>query len=133
MKVIPMRSLSVAVLGLVGLVAGTAVHAQNARATVDTTAEARANVEASMKAASRGQKVGMLTGKLNPQPVVLADGTVSQELDAGTMSYTVARRNADGSIEMVCVNGAEAAQKAVKAPTFAKRGSQLAKEQSHVK
>ena len=86
-----------------------------------------------MKAAARGQKVGMLTGKLNPQPVVHADGTVSQELDAGSMMYTVARRNADGSIEMVCVNGSEAAQKALKAPTFAKRSSAAAKEHFHVK
>ena len=139
MKITPMRSITIAALGLAGLVAGTAAHAQSAKGSVDKSAQLRANLDASMKAAAQGQRVGMLSGKADPQPVVQADGTVSQELDAGSMSYTVARRNADGSIEMVCVNGAEAAQKALKAPpsatsaTSAKRSSQVAKEQTHVK
>lgn len=85
-----------------------------------------------MKAAARGQKVGMLTGKLNPQPMKLAGGGVAQELDASTMMYSVARVNADGTVEMVCVNGSDAAAKAMKAPAFAKRVSQLSKEQTHV-
>ncbi len=127
-----MRTLPIAVLGLVGLAVGAA-QAQNVVVSSDNAATARAHVNASMKAAAAGQKVGMLTGTRNPKAVVQADGTVSQELDAGSMSYTVARRRADGSIEMVCVNGAEAAQKALKATPFAKRGSQSAKEHSDVK
>ena len=120
--------------GLASLVLAASAHAQHARVTSIDAEQARANLEASMKAAAKGQKVGMLTGQRNPQPVTHADGTVSQELDAGTMSYTIARRNADGTIDMVCVEGADAAQKALKAPTFAKRmGSSTAKEQRDVK
>ena len=133
MKDTTMRSVSTALLGLAGLACGATAFAQNVQITETNAAEARGHVAASMKAAAQGQKVGMLTGKLNPQPVVHADGTVSQELDAGSMMYTVARRNADGSIELVCVNGSEAAQKALKAPTFAKRSSAAAKEHFHVK
>ena len=48
------------------------------------------------------------------------------------MMYSVARVNADGTVEMVCVNGSDAAAKAMKAPVFAKRVSQLSKEQTHV-
>ena len=85
-----------------------------------------------MKAAARGQSVGMLTGTLNPQPVSLPGGGVAQELDASTMVYSVARIHADGTIEKVCVNGAEAADKAMKAPAFAKRMSPQSKVHSHV-
>ncbi|RVU44294.1 post-PEP-CTERM-1 domain-containing protein [Rubrivivax rivuli] len=114
------------------LAMGTAAQAQQAEVRSDGAAQARAAMAASMKAAARGQKVGMITGKLNPQPQKLAGGGVAQELDATTMVYSVARINADGVLEMVCVNGAEAADKALKAPAFAKRVSQLSREQSHV-
>lgn len=127
------RKTSFATLMGVGLMLAATSHAQNVQVRSDNAAKARASMEASMKAAARGQKVGMLTGRANPAAVVSANGMVSQELDAGTMSYSVARVRADGSIEMVCVNGAEAAQQAMKAPAFAKRISQVAKEQSHVR
>jgi hypothetical protein len=116
------------------LVLGGSAQAQHARVVSQDAEQARATMEASMKAAARGQKVGMITGKLNPQPVKLAGGGVAQELDASTMVYTVARVNADGSTEMVCVTGTEAANKAMKAPAFAKRVSQVSsKEQTHVR
>ncbi|MDP2005149.1 MAG: hypothetical protein Q8K45_05705 [Rubrivivax sp.] len=127
------RKISVATILGAGLLLASASQAQDVQVRSDNAAKARATMAASMKAAARGQKVGMLSGRANPAAVVAADGTISQELDAGTMSYSVARRNADGSIEMVCVNGAEAAQKALKAPAFAKRVSQVAQEQSHVR
>ncbi len=111
---------------------GGSAQAQHAQVQSVDAAQARATMAASMKAAARGQKVGMLTGKLNPQPEALANGGVAQELDASTMVYSVARVNADGTVEMVCVNGAEAAAKAMKAPAFAKRVSQQSKEQIHV-
>jgi hypothetical protein len=114
------------------LVLGGSAQAQHVQVQSNDAAQARATMEASMKAAARGQKVGMLTGKLNPQPVKLAGGGVAQELDASTMMYSVARVNADGTVEMVCVNGSDAAAKALKAPAFAKRVSQLSKEQTHV-
>jgi len=128
-----MRKTSLATLLGVGLMLAAASHAQNVQVRSDNATQARANMAASMKAAARGQKVGMLSGRANPQPEKLADGSIAQELDASTMVYTVARRNADGSIEMVCVNGTEAAQQALKAPAFAKRVSQVSKEQSHVR
>lgn len=128
-----MRKTSLATLLGAGLMLTAAAHAQNVQVRSDNAAQARATLEASMKAAARGQKVGMLSGRANPQPEKLAGGGIAQELDASTMVYTVARRNADGSIEMVCVNGADAAQQAMKAPAFAKRVSQVSKEQSHVR
>jgi hypothetical protein len=82
---------------------GTALRAPSA-------AEAKALAPA---AASAERRVGMVTGKVNPAAIVHSDGTVEQELDASTMSYTVARANADGSISMVCVTGEHAAQKAM--------------------
>ena len=114
------------------LILGGSAQAQHVQVQSIDAAQARATMEASMKAAARGQKVGMLTGTLNPQPVKLAGGGVAQELDASTMVYSVARMNVDGTVEMMCVNGAEAATKAMKAPAFAKRVSQLSKEQTHV-
>jgi hypothetical protein len=68
------------------------------------------------------QRVGMISGRVNPQVQRAADGTLSLELDASTMVYSVARINAQGKLEYVCVYGAEAAEAAVKAPpSFAKR------------
>lgn len=116
-----------------GLALATSAQAQNAQVRSDGADKARANVEASFKAAARGQKVGLITGRANPAPVVHASGAVEQELDATTLSYSVARRRADGSIEMVCVSGSEAAEKALKAPSFAKRMNVAGKEASHVK
>jgi len=113
-------------------VLGGSAQAQHVQVQSKDAAQARATMEASMKAAARGQKVGMLTGQRNPQPVQLAGGGMSQELDASTMVYSVARTNADGTIERVCVNGADEAAKAMQAPAFAKRVSQLSKEQTHV-
>lgn len=127
-----MNIVQIAGAAAAALVLGGSAQAQQVQVQSNDAAQARATMEASMKAAARGQKVGMLTGKLNPQPVKLAGGGVAQELDASTMMYSVARVNADGTIEMVCVNGSDAAAKAMKAPAFAKRVSQLSKEQTHV-
>ena len=73
----------------------------------------------------------MASGTLNPQALTHADGTVEQELDESTLSYSVARRNADGTVEMVCVHGKDAASKAMNAPQFASRpaASKASKEQ----
>lgn len=129
MKLTFVQTLGIAVAALT---AAGAAQAQHVEVRSDSAAQARASMEASTQAAARGQKVGMLTGKLNPQPQKLPGGGVALELDATTMVYSVARINADGMVEMVCVNGADAAKKALKAPAFAKRVSQLSKEQSHV-
>jgi hypothetical protein len=73
-----------------------------------------ATTAAAAAATAPERRIGMVTGQVNPVPIVHSDGTVQQELDASTMSYTVARANADGSISMVCVTGEQAAQKALK-------------------
>jgi hypothetical protein len=95
-------------------------------------AKVRAAVEASMAAAERGQRVGMVTGTVDPQPEVLRGGGVRQELDATTLMFSVARINPEGRVEMVCINSVESARAALNAPVFAKRMSLSAKEQFNV-
>ena len=83
-----------------------------------------------MRAAKGKARVGMASGTVDPQQLSHADGSVELELDETSMVHSVARRNADGSIEMVCVHGSEAAHKAMTAPKFASRPvSKVAKEQ----
>lgn len=87
----------------------------------DNAAELRATVETSMRAAQRGERVGLITGRRNPEAMRVDRTAIQQELDATTLMYSVARVGADGKIERVCVNGSEAAQKALATPAFAKR------------
>lgn len=86
----------------------------------ENAAELRANVEASMRAAKRGESVGMNSGRQNPASRTLRGGMVEQELDASTLMHSVARIGADGKLERVCVTG-DMADKALSAPNFAKR------------
>ncbi len=95
-------------------------------------AKVRAAIEASMEAASRGERVGMITGARNPQAKVSRGGMVSQELDASTLMFSVARVNAEGGVEQVCINSLESANAALTAPTFAKRISLSSKEHMNV-
>jgi hypothetical protein len=90
-----------------------------------TAAEAQA-----LQSKAGTDRIGMLTGKINPQAIVHKDGTIEQELDASTMSFTVARRNPDGSVSMVCVTGEDQMKKALKAPN-ARSKSVAAKEHQH--
>lgn len=56
-----------------------------------------------------------------PSQRKLAHGAVSAELDESTLMYSVARRNADGSVSRACVQGEEHAQQALNKPAnFAK-------------
>jgi hypothetical protein len=72
---------------------------------------------------------GLITGRINPPEIVHADGTIEQELDDSTVMYSVARRGADGKLEMYCVPGKEAADQIVKGK---KKGVALAaKEHKH--
>ena len=108
--------------------------AQAQRAAIDPqTGQLRTPTADEMKPANtKGSRpVGMITGRVNPPPTVHADGTVEQELDTSTMVYSVARRNADGTVSQYCVTGTEAAERLVhsKAPTqFA---AKIGKEQKH--
>ncbi len=124
---------------LAALVAGFglagAVQAQNVivrSLDENESAKIRAAIDASMQAASRGQRIGMITGTVDPQPQALRGGGVGQELDASTLMFSVARINSDGKLEMVCINSVESAQAAVHAPAFAKRIGLPSKEQFNV-
>ncbi len=66
---------------------------------------------AALSAAPAGkyQPRGLITGKLNPAPIRHADGTIEQELDDSTQSFSVATRNPDGSVSLHCVTGTDAA------------------------
>jgi hypothetical protein len=94
--------------------APTAAEAKALAPAAAMTATTAAAAAAAAAATAPERRIGMVTGQVNPVPIVHSDGTVQQELDASTMSYTVARANADGSISMVCVTGEQAAQKALK-------------------
>jgi hypothetical protein len=121
-----------AALALAGLAVTASAQAQNVRVASENAEQARAAMDASVRAAARGERVGMITGRANPEAQRLPNGAIVQELDASTMSYSVARVNAQGQLEYVCVSGLEAAEKAMKSPGFAKRMSLNAKEQTHV-
>jgi len=115
------------------LFAGAAAQAQNVIVIHSPdAAAARATFQASVDAAKRGQSVGMLTGRVNPQPQRLADGVVAVELDASTLMHSVARIGADGQVERLCVSSVEAAERAVHAPEFAQRFNPRAQEKRHV-
>lgn len=76
------------------------------------------------------QPVGLLSGRVNPQPVVHADGSVEQELDESTLMYSVARRNSDGTLSLYCVPGPEAAQRVVDGKVVT-RAARSTKEHDH--
>lgn len=74
---------------------------------------------------------GLATGAINPQPVAHANGMVSLELDEDSLTYSVARRNADGSISQVCVTGAANAARAMKGGMPAVQHSHVSREVRH--
>jgi hypothetical protein len=120
-----LQSRGLAVAATLALTMATSAHAQVVVRDAETgqlRAATAAEVQAMNKTSGTGRsanavqpRIGMNTGKLNPQPIQHADGTVEQELDASTLSYTVAKRNADGSISMVCVTGKDEEAKALAA------------------
>jgi hypothetical protein len=125
-----------ALAALLALGVGASAHAQ--RVTRDSvTGELRAPTADEVKAmdgSSRAKRaVGIHSGKADPQAVRMPDGTVMQELTTDTLMYSVARKNADGSISQYCVAGDEAAQRLVKGKqartqSFAKAGKEQAYE-----
>lgn len=122
-------------IALAALALGVAASAQAQRAAKDSvTGELRAPTADEVKAGEGSAKrasrpVGMLTGTVDPQSVRQANGTVGVELTTDTVMYSVARKNADGTISQYCVSGDEAAQRLVNAKpskkqTFAKAGKE---------
>lgn len=73
---------------------------------------------------------GILSRKANPQPTTRADGSVELELTDETMSYSVARRNADGSADAYCVTGADAATDLLKGKKVS-AARKIGKEDGH--
>lgn len=69
------------------------------------------------RAASAGQ-VGIIS-RTAPSLVRRADGSRKLELTEDSMTYSVMSRNPDGSLNMNCVTGEDAAERALKARNFA--------------
>jgi hypothetical protein len=61
------------------------------------------------------------TGELAGTPVVNASGVTGYMLDESTASYAVAKKDADGSVEHVCVDDEHSAKSTLAAPA-AKQG-----------
>ena len=77
--------------------------------------------EAKSLGAARGKSARSALAVAAPEPRTLANGAVAMDLDESTMVYSVARRNADGTISRFDVQGKDAAEKAAKSPkNFAK-------------
>lgn len=126
---------ALAALLAVGLV--SAAHAQRVVRDAQT-GELRAPTAAEIrtmegKAARKAAPVGLLTGKADPQPVTMANGTVAQELTSEHLMYSVARRNPDGTISQYCVNGEESANAVLKGKALSKPRSfaKASKEHAH--
>ncbi len=119
----------VAAFAMTGALAQVAARdAAGAGARTPTAAEAQALSPAANKSA---RPVGMLNGKSTLRAVKHADGTMEQELDTSTTMYSVARRNADGTVSMFCVTGEESAQELVKVKQGAKVAVKASKEHQH--
>lgn len=77
-----------------------------------TTGQLRAPTaaEARLLQPRAGVPRGVLSGKVSPQPRRLSNGTRVVELTQDQMTYSVATRRADGTIDMNCVPNAEQAE-----------------------
>lgn len=98
------------------------------------TAEEMKAIEASTKPTKTlksAQPRGLLTGRVNPQPVQHADGSVEQELDDSSQIFSVVRRNKDGSLDTACITGKQAADEAVRTRLKGVSVAKLAKEHDH--
>lgn len=85
---------------------------------------------------AQAQPRGLLTGKVAPQAITHADGTVEQELDESTLQFSTVTRNPDGTLSFACVTGQDAADAVVKGKRKAKAAHQhthAAKEVSYEK
>lgn len=87
--------------------------------------EARA---ASARGAAATGSVGMLSRTV-PSLVQRADGSRKLELTEASMSYSVVTRNADGTLDMNCVTGADTAERALKGKKIA--ATRIVKEDGH--
>lgn len=65
---------------------------------------------------AKKKNLGILSHSEEPKMVRHKRGGLKMELTEDTMVFSVVTRNADGSLAMQCVTGADAAQKAVNQP-----------------
>lgn len=102
------------------------------------TAEENKALDAAGKGA-RGQQrrlaaehtAGMVSGSASPQVRVRANGTKVVELDESTLSYSVARRGADGSTELYCVTGKDSADQVLQGKKIAAKANTAHQEHQH--
>jgi hypothetical protein len=135
----PVARLGVAAaLAVAALAVAPAAYAQQSglRAFKDpVTGQLRAPTAAELKAAAAAKTPaeprGLVTGKLNPQAVRHANGAISQELTQADLMYSVATRKADGSVDLYCVPGADAAAKVMKGEKTTAKVEQIGKEHNH--
>lgn len=118
-------TLSVASVAIVALLCGSSAMAQEAGMKVvkdPQTGELRAptadefkKMQAQENAARSAKKknLGILTHTEEPKLVRHRRGGLKMELTEDSMVYSVLTRNADGSLAMQCVTGADTAQKAL--------------------
>ena len=86
------------------------------------TGQLRAPTASEMKALEAARKPSSSRAATTPVEVRYADGTVGLTLGDDHMMYSIARVNAQGKVERVCVQGVEASLQAMKAPaSFAAR------------
>ena len=88
------------------------------------TGQLRAPTASEMKALEAARKPSSSRAATTPVEVRYADGTVGMTLGDDHMMYSVARVNAQGKVERVCVQGVEASQQAMKAPASVAARSQ---------
>jgi hypothetical protein len=69
--------------------------------------------EDSLRTSAKTQPLGMLSKSVAPQMAHMKNGATKLELLDDTLVYSVVQRAADGSLNMQCVTGADAANKAV--------------------
>lgn len=105
--------IAAALAALAGWTAGPASAAETARAQVvrdPETGQLRAPTAAEA-AALRGQagRQASAPAALPPQPIHHRDGSVEMPLDSSTVMFSVAQRQADGSIRRSCVQGEQQA------------------------
>ena len=89
-----------------------------------TPAEAQAMHTQEKSLAKTTKSVGILSGSETPMVSVKPNGTVMIELTEDTMVYSVVQKGADGSMNMQCVTGADAANKLVNSKTTTKQAQE---------
>lgn len=77
-----------------------------------------------LKSRAASKSVGMLTGSDTPLMTVKPNGTVMIELTEDTMVYSVVQKNADGTMNLQCVTGSDAANKLVNSTSTTKQAQE---------